>query len=68
MKATEERSVAEVRRCLLAMRSSWARHSPDDAFNLTMFLPNGERMDAFSFAFVLSHHDRRMHRLQSKLD
>ena len=66
MEALGERSVAEVRRCLLAMRTQWALHSPDTPFNLTMLLPNGECADQFSFDFVLTHHNRRMNRTRPK--
>lgn len=58
--------MAEVRRCLLAMRTHWGHHSPDAPFNLTMLLPNGERADRFSFEFVLTHHNRRMNRSRAK--
>ena len=59
---THPMQVAEVRRCLLAVRTQWAQHDPELPFNLTTIMPNGVQMHTFCFDFVLTHHNKRMQR------
>ena len=56
--------VTEVRRCLQAVRTNWQQNHPERPMNLTATLPSGEEMHAFCYRFVLSHHNKRMRRLQ----
>ena len=58
--------VAEVRRCLLAVRSAWSKHSPETPLNLTQMLPNGMPVDVFCYNFMLNHHNKRMQRLKQE--
>ena len=55
-------AVAEVRRCLLSVRTMWARHDPETPINLTHTLPNGMTLYEFCYTFVLAHHSKRMQR------
>lgn len=57
--------VAEVRRCLLAVRTMWGAHTPDSPINLMTVLPNGMPMHEFAYEFVLAHHNKRMNRNRS---
>ena len=54
--------VAEVRRCLLAVRQAWSLHSPEAPFNLSAAVPNGAPLHSFCYSFILAHHNKRMQR------
>lgn len=58
--------VAEVRRCLLAVRVAWTAHSTESPLNLSHLVPNGAQMHSFCYNFILAHHNKRM--LRSKGD
>tara|TARA_B100000683_G_C12492522_1_gene555059 strand:+ start:1370 stop:1588 length:219 start_codon:yes stop_codon:yes gene_type:complete len=58
-------AVAEVRRCLLSVRTMWGRHTPETPINLTANLPNGMTLYEFCHTFVLAHHSKRMQRSQA---
>lgn len=62
--STRLMQVAEVRRCLLVVRTLWANHDPENPINLMALMPNGMSLHSFCFAFVLTHHNKRMQRVR----
>ena len=56
------RNVADVRRCLLTIRTLWTQNSPECPFNLTERVRTGEDIQTFCYEFILVHHTKRMAR------
>ena len=63
MQATEKESeraqMADVRRCLAAMRRAWLRQTQDSPLTLCEVVSNNTTISQFAFQFVLGHHVRR---------
>lgn len=55
----EELNVADVRRALSSMRSTWEQHTPCKPIDTTNVVINDLTMAAFAFHFVYSHHEKR---------
>lgn len=52
-------NVAQVRRALHVLRTSWDNHSPSNPFCLSGELGSGLTFSEFCFMFVMNHHSKR---------
>ena len=52
-------TVAEVRKCLSALRKIWAGHGINNPIDLSYKLSNNFCISHFAFEFVLGHHKKR---------
>jgi len=58
-KENDRAHMADVRRCLAAMRKAWLRQTQDSPLTLCEVVSNGTTISQFAFQFVLGHHVRR---------
>ena len=52
-------NVAQVRKALNTLRSSWENHSPTNPFCLSEEIEEGITFSDFCFNFVMNHHSKR---------
>lgn len=57
--AVEGYTVAEVRKCLAEMRTSWQSNSSSSPYAPHMMTSCDMTFSLFSFAFVKGHHEKR---------